>query len=360
MFKYFKTRLIEYNFIILAATIFLLSFPLKSFSNENVFVVDNIQVEGKIDINFSREKYINKAFILSFDNLMSKILLKKDSSKLANITLNEIKTLIESFQIVAESHKQNFYKGTFKIFYSDKKVKKFLVKRNISFSKPNKITAIFFPILFVNNKPLNFNENYFYQNWNKIESKNESINFLLPIEDIDDIEKIKKIKDEDVDFEFKDFIKKYNTTNYVVIIMDYRNKFLNSYIKTNFNNNKFSKNISFKISNLNDEDKLREILNEMRMEIKDIWKKENIINLAIPLTIKVKFNYKKLEELDLLSNVFYKISTIDQFSLEEFNTNNSYFKIYYFGNPRKLSNELFKFGYSLQNSQGIWEIAENE
>ena len=142
--------------------------------------------------------------------------------------------------------------------------------------------------------------------------------------------------------------------------MDYRNKFLNSYIKTNFNNNKFSKNISFKISNLNDEDKLREILNEMRMEIKDIWKKENIINLAIPLTIKVKFNYKKLEELDLLSNVFYKISTIDQFSLEEFNTNNSYFKIYYFGNPRKLSNELFKFGYSLQNSQGIWEIAKNE
>ena len=111
---------------------------------------------------------------------------------------------------------------------------------------------------------------------------------------------------------------------------------------------------------MNDEDKLREILNEMRMEIKDIWKKENIINLAIPLTIKVKFNYKKLEELDLLSNVFYKISTIDQFSLEEFNTNNSYFKIYYFGNPRKLSNELFKFGYSLQNSQGIWEIAENE
>ena len=114
MFKYFKTRLIEYNFIILAATIFLLSFPLKSFSNENVFVVDNIQVEGKIDINFSREKYINKAFILSFDNLMSKILLKKDLSKLANITLKEIKTLIESFQIVEESHKQNFYKGTFK------------------------------------------------------------------------------------------------------------------------------------------------------------------------------------------------------------------------------------------------------
>ena len=142
--------------------------------------------------------------------------------------------------------------------------------------------------------------------------------------------------------------------------MDYRNKFLNSYIKTNFNNNKFSKNISFKISNLNDEDKLREILHEMKMEINDIWKKENIINLAIPLTIKVKFNYKTLEELDLLSNVFYKISTIDQFSLEEFNTNNSYFKIYYFGNPRKLSNELFKFGYSLQNSQGIWEIAKNE
>ena len=196
MFKYFKTKLIRYIFIIFTATIFFLAFFSKSFSNENVFAVDNVQIEGKIDINFSREKYINRAFIQSFDSLMSKVLLKKDQNKLTNISLNQIKVLIKSFQIVSESYKNDIYRATFKILYNDKKIKNFLVEKNISFSKPDKITAIFFPILFINYKFLNFNENYFYKEWNKVELESELINFMLPIEDLDDIEKIKNIQDE--------------------------------------------------------------------------------------------------------------------------------------------------------------------
>ena len=34
----------------------------KSFSEENVFTINNVTVKGKMDLNFSREKYINKAF----------------------------------------------------------------------------------------------------------------------------------------------------------------------------------------------------------------------------------------------------------------------------------------------------------
>ena len=43
--------------------------------------------------------------------------------------------------------------------------------------------------------------------------------------------------------------------------------------------------------NINDEVKLTKILSELKIIITDIWKSENIINLAIPLSIKVKFEY---------------------------------------------------------------------
>jgi len=189
MFKYFIVKFKEYIFIILTATIFLIVSFSKSFSSENVFVIDNVKIEAQMGTNFSREKYINKAFLYSFDLLVSKILLTEDLNKLNNIKLNQIKVLVNSFQIIEETYQQDMYKATFRVFYNDRKVKKFLVQKNISFSEPKKISAVFFPILFVNDRLLNFNENYFYNQWPKVEIGNELINFILPIEDLDDIKK---------------------------------------------------------------------------------------------------------------------------------------------------------------------------
>ena len=81
----------EYIFIFLTATIFLFSTLSKSFSQESVFTINNVEVEGRIDLNFSREKYLNKAFIDSFGALMKKILLTKDLKKIENISLVKIK-----------------------------------------------------------------------------------------------------------------------------------------------------------------------------------------------------------------------------------------------------------------------------
>ena len=51
---------------------------------------------------------------------------------------------------------------------------------------------------------------------------------------------------------------------------------------------------------------------------------------------------------------------IENYTLEEFNINNSIFKIYYYGNPKKLRSELSKFGYKLMNNQGVWHLILNE
>ena len=53
------------------------------------------------------------------------------------------------------------------------------MKKNISFSQPENISAVFFPALFINGEIQNFNENYFYKNWTEVIIKNELINFIL-------------------------------------------------------------------------------------------------------------------------------------------------------------------------------------
>jgi hypothetical protein len=335
MFKYFILKFRKCVFIVLTTIIFLVILLSKSYSKENVFVIDNIKVKGEIDINFSREKYIDKAFLKSFEILMSRILLSKDSNKISNISLNKIKNLIKSFQIYEETYRKNEYKANFKIYYNEAKIKKFLGQKNISFSQQKNISAVFFPMLFVNDEMQDFYENFFYKKWTDIEITNELINFILPLEDLDDISKIKETK-------------------------NFQNKQLDIHLKINFVESKTSKNISYELDDINNETRLYFILKDLKAQITEIWKKENLINPSIPLSIRIKFSYTKLQDLDQLKNIFYNISFVNNFSLEELDINNSFFKIDYYGNPKRLKTELLKFDYRLKNDQGYWEIYSDE
>jgi len=349
-----------YIFIFLTATIFFFSLLEKSFSKENVFTINNVKIEGNVDLNFSREKYLNKAFSDSFKILMNKILLSRDLKKIDNIKLNQVKKLIGSFQITEESYSKDIYKMKIKILYDGDKVKNFLSKKNISFSQPEKISAIFYPVFLINEEIQNLNENYFYKYWNEIQIKNEIINFILPIEDIEDISKIIEMKNNIENLNIDSFIRKYDIENYVFTFMEYKNNKLNLYLKTNFNNNKINKNISYKIEDIKDEKALNYILKDLKLIITDIWKEENLFNLSMPLSIKLKFKHENLKHFGKLRNTLTKISIIDNFILEEFNVNNSFFKIYYYGDPKKLKSELKKFGYKLKNIQGQWQLYLNE
>ena len=334
--------------------------PTKGMTEENVFTINNVRVEGAIDLNFSRNKYLNKAFLKSYEMLMSRILITRDLQKVNKTELKGVKNLINSFQILEESYSKNMYSANIKVFYNEKKIKKFLSKKNISFSRPDNISVVFYPILFVNGEIQDFEENFFYTQWMDIEVKNELINFILPLEDLEDISKITKMKNKIEEINIDSLVSKYDIKNYVFILTDYQDERMSIYLKTNFNNNKITKNISYELKNIKDEIKLRSILKDLKLNITDLWKEENLVNILSALSIKIKFQHKNLKDLDELRDILYKINIIDNYTLEEFNINNSSFKIYYYTNPKKLKSELLKFGYLLRNEQGSWQIYLNE
>jgi len=360
LLKYILNFIKEDILIFFIATIFLFISFTKSFSEENAFTINNVVVKGQIDLDFSRDKYINKAFLKSFKILMNKILLSKDLTKISDVKLKQIKSLIESFQFLEESYRKDEYKAKIKIFYSNDKVKKFLSKKNISFSYPDNISVVFFPVFIINDEVKSLNENFFYKNWNKKEIKNELINYILPLEDLDDISKIMEMKNRIEEMDVDALVNKYDVKNYVFALMDYQNKKLNVHVKTNFNNNKINKNFLYTAEDINDEVVLNYILKDLKFKIIDLWKEENLINLLMPLSINLKYQHSDLKNLDRLRSILYTIDMIDSYVLKEFNINNSFFKLYYYGNPKKLKSELLKFGYHLKNDQGHWQLYLNE
>ncbi len=346
--------------IFFAATAILFLTFSKSSSEENLFTINDIKIKGTFDLNFSRDKYLNKAFLNSFEILMDKILLTRDLKIVKNVNLKQVKKLISSFQILEESYSNDIYKAKIKVTFNENKIKKLLREKNISFSQPEYISAVFFPILFSKDELIDFSNNYFYKNWTDIKVNNELINFILPIEDLDDVSKILNMKNKIENLNVDALVGKYDVKNYVFVLMDHKNKKLTVYIKTNFNNNKINKNISYDLKDLNNEADLNSILINLKEIIVDLWKEENLVNLLMPLSINIKFEHKKLEQLDRLRNVFQKINIIENYSLEEFDINNSYYKIYYYGNPKKLKSEFLKFGYNLKSKQGNWQVYLNE
>ena len=66
MSKYLISSIKEYIFIILTATIFLFKSTSDLSSKENLFVVKDVQIEDSFDVNFSRDKLIDKALKKSF------------------------------------------------------------------------------------------------------------------------------------------------------------------------------------------------------------------------------------------------------------------------------------------------------
>ena len=247
IFKKRKKIKKNFIFIILSICLFTLAPFDKTISSENTYIINNVKSEGKIDLNFTREKHLEKAFLSSFEILMKKILLSKDLKKAKSIKLNQIKTLISSFQIIEEKYSKDKYNINIKIIYDDYKVRKFLSKKNISFSEVEKISAVFYPVLIIDGKVKNLKDNFFYNEWSSISLKNEVINFILPLENAEDISKIIKMKDNIRSLNITELVNKYDVPNYVFTFMNYKNEKLNVHLKINFNDSLVSKNIIYDI-----------------------------------------------------------------------------------------------------------------
>ena len=154
-------------FLVLALNIFFFS---TAHVKAKAFLIDEIQISEKLENNFNKEMLINQGFEKAFNELINKLVKSTDLKKTTNASLNEIKSMIETFTIKEEKFVNRIYYLNLGVSFNKKKIFNYLETRNVFPSQIIKNKFLFIPIIIdqKNSDVLIFSNNPIYENWIKI------------------------------------------------------------------------------------------------------------------------------------------------------------------------------------------------
>ena len=329
-----------------------------TFLQANTFKVSEVEISSPFELNFKKSKVIDEGFKTSFLNLLSMITTSGDRSKLKNIRLKELKSMIDSFMISNEKFVNNEYSAQLETTFNKKKILNYLERKNVFPSMPVRNKVLLVPIL-VDTETDNiylFNNNIFYEKWNDEKKNYQLLDYLLPSEDLEDLNIIQGISDSVESYDFINLIKKYDLNDYIISII-YKNK--NEFkilSKINLNNSLKVNNQKYININLDNEKDFQKILESLKIIYEDYWKKNNEINTSIKLPLTVSISSKDYKKITKLENVLSDIDLISDFYILKFNSENTQYKIIYNGSPKTFFNDMSKRNLDLIMENNIWTV----
>ena len=344
--------------------IFFISFVLfiiifsTAYLHANTFKVSNIEISAPFELNFEKNRVIDEGFQISFFNLLSMITTSGDNNKIKNVSIKELKGMIDSFTISDEKFINNEYFAILETMFNKKKVLKFLEKKSIFPSIPIKNKVLLIPILVDIEKEsiYLFNDNIFYNSWNDIINNYQLLDYLLPTEDLEDLNKIQEMSDSIETYDFINLITKYDLKDYIVSII-YKNKNeIKILSKINFNNSLKINNQKYLKVNLDNKKDLNKILVNLKNVYEDQWKKNNEINTSIKLPLTISIDSKNYENILKLEETFTSIDLISNFYILKFNNQYIQYKIIYNGSPKTFFKDINNKNFDLVMENNIWTI----
>ena len=324
-------------------------------SENYLFNVNNIELEKKD--NVSTNELTNKAIKSGFDQLIRKILLDDDIKKLSELNFSEIKQLVTFYQIsnsIDSNSKEELV--NFSVTFDKDKIHNLFFKRNILYSEITDKELYILPILIENDEIYIFNNNFFYSNWNEIYKEN-LIEFILPLENIEIIQNINNNRDNLINLNVKDLFKEYLNKNLALILIE-NNKadFKKIYLKAIIQGKNISKSLNFK-KQKQDLVKFNEIIiKETKKEIISLVKSENLIDIGTPSFLNVKMYLNKKTNFVELNSIIKNIDLIENVYVQEFNKDYMNLRIKYLGKLDKIIRQLKNKNINLELKNESWII----
>ena len=232
----------------------------------NIFRVSDIEISSPFELNFKKNSVIDEGFRISFSNLVSMITTSGDKNKIQNISIKNIKSMIDSFTISDEKFLNNEYFAKLETTFNKKKILKFLEKKNIFPSIPIRNKVLLVPIL-VDTKTNNtflFNNNVFYDHWNDEKKNYQLLDFLLPSEDLEDLNKLQEMSNSIETYDFINLISRYDLKDYIILIIFKNDDEVKILSKINLNNSLTIKNQQYSKIDLTNEKDFNMILENLK------------------------------------------------------------------------------------------------
>ena len=231
----------------------------------------------------------------------------------------------------------------------------YLQNQDIFPSIPKEKDLLLIPILINNqkNQVLLFSENSFYVNWNKSSEDYFLLSYILPNEDIEDINHIKKNINNIEDYNFKEIISKYEIKDYIILILFQKDNNFNALMKINLNNKLIISNKKFSWS---ENQLIENIIQNLKLEFENHWKKLNIINTSIKLPITISVNSKNYNLVKELEKKLQDLDLVSSYHIDYFSNEKLIYKIIYNSTPNKFINEISNSNIKLNTDNSVWSV----
>ena len=305
----------------------------------------------------TNNRLADQAIKKGFNQLIARILLKEDIEKLSNLKFSSIKQLVTYYQITNISNEDKKKElVNFSVTFDKNKIHNLFYKRGITYSEILDRELYILPILIQNNEIYIFNNNFFYENWNKF-YKNDLIEFILPLENIEIIENINNYRANLINLNVSSLFQEYTKKNLTLVLIK-NDKLGNAkiYIKSIIQDKNISKNLDLKKKDLST-DKFNElVIIETKKEMINLIKAKNVIDIRTPFFLNVKLNLDKTNNLVKLNSRIKKIDSIEKLYVQEFNKDYINLRIKYLGNLQKIINQLKKENIDLKLINDQWVI----
>ena len=345
-----------YFFFLLLILIFLKFSTINAFGDN--YTVKNINIKEQYNTNFNKSQVINKGFEEAFKTLIYRIVENKDKNLFNDTPKNKIRSLIDNFSITNEKFVNNNYEVDFEVKFDKKKLFSFIRSKNVISSVPENTEVLIIPILIdtQSNELEYFDQNYFYNNWNKKNKKYFLLNYNLPDENIENFRLFQRIKNNIEDNDLSEITNKYNFENIFVVIFYKNKKNLQIFSKISFSNSNFKFNLNQKNINYKDNKILDQIILNLKNLYEDKWKLINKINTSITIPIKISIKNSNFIISDKLENILNQSDFVYEYEIEKISSEDIIYKITYNNNPEKFLNTLKVNDININSSSNIWNI----
>jgi len=343
--------------IIITSVLFLNTFLISEIQAVS-FKISEIEITEAFNLNFNKRKVFDKAFKAAFDQLILMTTKSSYKKRLNQTSIENIKNLINSFNVSDEKFINNKYYAKFNVNFDKRKTLKFFENKHIFPSIPKKIDVLFIPVL-INSKSeklIMFNENPIFINWNKNVKASDLINYILPNEDIEDRIILEANLKTIEDYNFEEIIKKYAIENFIINIIYQNENNLKVLSKIKLDDNYKVVNSNYSNIDLENEELRKNFIYKLKDIYEDDWKDLNIINTSIKLPVTMSLLSKDINKIKLFESLMNNLDLVSNFDILSFNNKKIYYKIIYNGTPKKLLTVIKNSGLEVENDNKNWNI----
>jgi len=355
-----KFKITMYHFKNLYIFFYIIALIISFFSTTNVkaesFEINNIEISKPFENNFNKNEVIDTGFREAFFQLIKLLVKSNDQKKIDQISLKEIKSMIESFSIKEEKFINEIYNVKLGVSFEKKKIFDYLEKKNVFPTQIIKETFLVIPIIIDEDiKSLSiFSNNKIFENWNVFNEGTQLIKYLLPSEDLEDMKLIKSKSDFIENYDFKEIIEKYFLNHSIVLLIFKNEDTVKILSKINIQDKIFIRNNSFKGIDFNDETKVQNLINDLKLIYEDLWKDYNQINTSIKLPLFIRVDNNNLRNSANFESAMEKVDLINSYKINRFDKDYIYYEVIFNGTPQNFINIMKKKNYIFDTQKKIW------